>query len=97
MIRLRDEINRVSDELTSSIRKLNADVLTARTDPEIQKIWGRLCRLHMKAMVSCAYDPINHDTVAKICKELTQPRACVNVLRLSEEQTCCARFFGTIA
>ena len=97
MIRLRDEINKVSDELTSSIKRLNGDVITARHNPEIRNIWGRLCRLHMKAMVSCTYDPINHDALAKICEELTEPRVCVEVLQLSEEQTCCARFLRTIA
>ena len=96
MIRLRDEINKVSDELTTSIKRLNVDILTARNDPKIRMIWSRLCRLHMKAMVSCAYDPINHEALAKICEELTQPRACVKALQLSEEQTCCARFLRTM-
>lgn len=97
MIRLRDEINKVSNELMISVNRLNVDILTARNDPNIRNIWMRLCRLHMKAMVSCAYDPIHHDALAKICEELTQPRACVKALQLSEEQTCCARFFQTLA
>jgi hypothetical protein len=96
LLRLRDEINTVSDELTASIKRLDGDVITARNDPEIRKIRGRLCRLHMKAMVSCAYDPINQEALARICDELTQPRACVKALQLSEEQTCCARFLRTM-
>lgn len=96
MLRLRDEINRVSDELAHRITDLCEDIFTTRNDPEIRSIWNRLCRLHMKAMVSCEYDPTNQEEIVKLCEELSKPRACVELLCLSEEQTCCARFLHNI-
>jgi len=92
LLRLSDEIAKTSDELSRKVTSLGVDVLTARDDPDVRSVWSRLCRLHMKAMVSCEYDPINHEQVAKICEELSRPRACVKLLQLSEEETCCARF-----
>ena len=96
LLRLRDEITKVSDELTASIKSLGGDVIAARNDAGIQSIRKRLCRLHKKAMVSGAYDPVQHEDAAKICEELTQPRTCVKALQLSEEQTCCSRFLRTM-
>jgi hypothetical protein len=96
LLRLRDEITKVSDELSSRVTCLGVDVLTARDDPDVRRVWNKLCRLHMKAMVSCEYDPINHEQVAKVCEELSRPRACVRLLQLSEEETCCARFLKRI-
>ena len=92
LLRLRDEIRKASDELAMRISGLHEDILTARNSPDVLDAWRNLCRLHMKAMVTCAYDPINHESVAKLCQELSQPRDCVKLLQLSEEETCCARF-----
>jgi len=97
LLRLRDEIRKVSDELTASIKTLDGDIVAARNDPVIQSIRDRLCRLHKKAMVTCAYDLIQHEDVARICEELAQPRACIKALQLSEEQTCCSRFLRTFS
>ena len=92
MLRLRDEISKASDELAMRISGLHGDILAARSNPDVLDARRKLCRLHMKAMVSCTYDPVNHESVAKLCQELSQPRNCVKLLQLSEEETCCARF-----
>jgi len=97
MLRLRDAINRVSDELTHKISHLGTDIMTTRNNPEIRSIWNRLCRLHMKAMVSCQYDPTNQEEITKLCHELSKPRACIKLLQLSEETTCCAKFLHQIS
>lgn len=57
ILKLKEEIDKVSDELTKKVRAINADVITTRENPEVKEIWNRLCRLHMKAVVSCEYDP----------------------------------------
>jgi len=95
LLRLRDEIRKASDELVTSIKSRGGDVIAARDDPEIQSIRARLCRLHKKAMVSCAYDPVDRD-VERICDGLTQSQVCVKALQLSEELTCCSRFMRTM-
>ena len=96
LLRLRDEINKVSDELASGMIRLNADVLTARDDPEIRKIWSRLCRLHMKAMVICEFDSKHVRGLEKVCEGILHPTACIETLHLSEEETCCGRFLKRI-
>jgi lipid II:glycine glycyltransferase (peptidoglycan interpeptide bridge formation enzyme) len=93
---LKDEINKVSDELIKKAQEIDRDVMTTRNDPEIKKIWNKLCRLHMKTMVACEYDAMDNKELAKVCGELSQPQACIEVLHLSEEETCCGRFLRRI-
>ena len=71
MLRLNDEINKASDELAMKVAQIDGDIITARNNPEIRNAWNRLCRLHMKAMVSCTYDPIHQESIAKLCEELS--------------------------
>ncbi len=92
ILKLKEEIDKVSDELTKKVRAINADVITTRENPEVKEIWNRLCRLHMKAVVSCEYDPSKDEQMAKLCQEILRPKACVEALHLSEEETCCGRF-----
>lgn len=96
ILKLREEMDRVSEELTRKVRTINADVITTRNHPEVREIWNRLCRLHMKAVVSCEYDNIADEEMAKVCEVVLRPRACVEALHLSEEETCCGRFLGSI-
>ncbi|MEM2897446.1 MAG: hypothetical protein QXG01_07770 [Candidatus Bathyarchaeia archaeon] len=90
--RLKKEIEKVSDELIRKANEIGGDVISIRNHPEIKKLWNKLCRLHMKAIISCEYDAMQKDELAKVCEELSQPRACIEVLHLSEEETCCGRF-----
>lgn len=94
--RLKEEIDKVSDELIKKANEIGGDVISIRNNPEIKKIWNKLCRLHMKAIVSCEYDAMHKEELAKVCKLLMQPRACIEVLHLSEEETCCGRFLRRI-
>jgi len=94
--KLKEDIDRVSDELIKKANEIGGDVITTRNHPEIKKIWNKLCILHMKAMVSCEYDLMSKEELAKVCEEILQPRACIEALHLSEEETCCARFLRRI-
>ncbi|MEM3522393.1 MAG: hypothetical protein QXD78_05075, partial [Candidatus Bathyarchaeia archaeon] len=85
---LKKEIDKVSDELIKKANEVSGDVISIRNHPEIKKLWNKLCRLHMKAIVSCEYDAMHKEELAKVCELLTQPRACVEALHLSEEETC---------
>ena len=94
---LENIFDRVSDELVEKVSSLDGDIITIRNDPDVKVIWNKLCRLHMKAMVSCEYDPINREEIARLCQELSKPRICITLLKLSEEQTCCSKFLEKIS
>ena len=94
--KLKEEIDKTSDELIKKADEIGGDVITIRNHPEIKKIWNKLCILHMKAIVSCEYDTMNNKELTKVCKVIAQPRACVEALHLSEEETCCTRFLRRI-
>jgi hypothetical protein len=96
LLRLKREIDLVSGELTKKAGSIDADVITIRNDPEIRKIWNRLCRLHMKGVIACEFDPKGNKETVRICEEILQPRACIDALHLSEEETCCGRFLKRI-
>ncbi len=96
LLKLKEEMDRISEELTKKVRTIDADVITTRNNPEVREIWNRLCRLHMKAVVSCEFDPKDNKETARICEEIIQPRACIEALHLSEEETCCGRFLKRI-
>lgn len=96
VLKLKEEIDKVSDELTKKVNSIDGDVITIRNNPEVREIWNRLCRLHMKAVVSCEYDTVGNEEMAKLCEKVLRPRACVEALHLSEEETCCGRFLKRI-
>jgi len=96
ILKLKGEMDKVSDELTKKVSSIDGDVMTIRNNPEVREIWNKLCRLHMKAVVSCEYDGSDNEEMAKLCERVLQPRACVEALHLSEEETCCGRFLRRI-
>jgi hypothetical protein len=61
-----------------------------RANPEILKIWRRICVLHMRGLVIC--DESGYSDVA--CMYIREPQACERVLGVPREETCCGRFFG---
>jgi len=96
ILKLKGEMDKVSDELTEKVSSIDGDVMTIRNNPEVREIWNRLCRLHMKAVVSCEYDTAGNEEMAKLCEKVLRPRACLEALHLSEEETCCGRFLKRI-
>ena len=92
VFKLKEEMDKVSDELMKKAERIGGDVMTIRNHPEVKEIWNKLCRLHMKAVVSCEYDSMGDQEMVKVCREIMRPRACVEALHLSEEDTCCGRF-----
>ncbi len=92
ILKLKEEMDRVSDELTKKARTIDGNVIIIRNHPEVREIWNRLCLLHMQAIVSCEYDTVINEEMAKVCEDVLQPRACIEALHLSEEETCCGRF-----
>ena len=87
------EIEQAMDTLSTKIQarasQLNADVVTTRSDPVISDLWRDLCRHHRKAVVLCTGMGMDKP---EMCVKLEKPRACIEALHLSEEETCCAVF-----
>ena len=96
ILRLKEEIDQTSEELRREASRIKGDVITVRNDPKVQKIWNRLCQLHMKAMVICEFDSKNIRGLEKVCEAILRPTACIETLHLSEEETCCGRFLKRI-
>jgi len=96
MLKLKEEMDKVSQELTKKVGSMDGDVMTIRNNPEVKEIWNRLCRLHMKAVASCEFDGLDNEETEKLCEEVLPPRACIEALHLSEEETCCGRFLKRI-
>src|SRR3990170_2309860 len=89
-----EEITSRMEELSTRIseraKELDADVMTLRNDPQIKALWNRLCILHMRATVIC--DEYTDKSKPGLCAMVERPQACVEVLHLAEEETCCGRF-----
>lgn len=47
ILKLKEEMDKVSDELTRKVSSIDGDVMTIRNNSEVREIWNRLCRLHM--------------------------------------------------
>jgi hypothetical protein len=85
-----DRMKEISDNIEKRVDFLNSDVMTTRNDPEVRSLWSKLCLLHMKGIVIC------EDNLGKesgMCKSIHEPQACIQKLHLSEEETCCGRYF----
>ncbi|NWG10016.1 MAG: CBS domain-containing protein [Nitrososphaerales archaeon] len=89
LMNISKEIDILSYKISSRADKLNADTLTIRSDPVISGLWHNLCRYHRKAMILYAG---MGDKKLEILKELERVPACIDVLHLSEEETCCTVF-----
>jgi hypothetical protein len=96
ILRLKEEIDQTSDELRREASRITGDVVAVRNDRKVQKIWSKLCRLHMKAMVICEFDFKHVRGMEKVCEGILHPTACIETLHLSEEETCCGRFLKRI-
>jgi hypothetical protein len=73
-------------------KELDADVMTTRNDPQIKSFWNKLCLLHMRGIVICEEE--YEENKPSECTFIAQPQACIQVLHLAEEKTCCQRYFS---
>ena len=94
ILELKEEIDKLSHALLAKASQVGGDVLFKRDHPEIRKIWNNLCKAHMKAMVVCIDRAPQDSKMATLCDEIERPRACIEALHLSEEETCCGRFMN---
>lgn len=85
------KMKEISINIERRTKELDADVITTRNDPEIKSLWNKLCLLHMKGVVMCEEDYEND--MSELCEFIFQPQACIQVLHLTEEETCCTRYF----
>ena len=81
----------ISEKIESRVRTLNLDVISMRNDPDVKRLWNKLCLLHMSGVVICEQE-FGEDKPAA-CSYIYQPQACIQVLHLTEEETCCNRFY----
>ncbi|MCW4049885.1 MAG: hypothetical protein NWE89_09135 [Candidatus Bathyarchaeota archaeon] len=82
-------------EITAEIENRAKEIGTKkgrflRADPQINRLWRKLCVLHMRGLVIC--EEIGYNT--KACMFIREPQACQKVLEIPREETCCGRFFG---
>lgn len=87
--KIKDEMNRLSVKLTSRVNEISGDIITIRSDPIVTDLWHSLCRNHRKAMLLCTGMEKNKP---QVCAALEKNPACVEMLHLSEEETCCEVF-----
>ena len=87
--RIKDEMNRLSAKLTSRVNEISGDIITIRNDPIVTDLWRSLCSNHRKAMLLCAGMEENKP---EVCAVLEKNPVCVEMLHLSEEETCCEVF-----
>ena len=84
-----DRMVELSAQIAERTSNLNGDILSIRNDSVIKSLWNRLCLLHMKGIVICEEYEGEEKPVA--CATIQKPQACVELLHLAEEQTCCGR------
>ena len=63
--------------------------LVLRSDPQIKRLWRKLCALHMRGLVIC--EEIGYND--KACLFIREPQVCQTALEIPREETCCGRFF----
>ncbi len=84
-----DNMRKISRQMEQRVETINADVITARKDPEIVRLWNKLCMLHQRGLfILEKYEKTNPE----LCDIIKEPQACVRFLHLSEEETCCSRY-----
>ena len=89
------EIVKRMKEITAEIENRAKEMNTKkgrvlRADPQIKRLWRKLCVFHMRGLVIC--EEIGYNTEA--CMFIREPQACQKILEIPREQTCCGRFFG---
>jgi hypothetical protein len=85
---LKTKIDTISEKMIIRARNLNKTVIKTRTDPEILRLWDQLCQYHMEAIAICTS---MGDERPLACSAVLKPLGCVEILHLSDEETCCSR------
>ena len=84
-----DNMRKISKQIEARVETINADVITTRKDPEIVRLWNKLCILHLRGLLLLEkYEKSNPE----LCEIIKEPQACIAFLHLTEEETCCNRY-----
>jgi hypothetical protein len=90
-----DRMREISDQIERRVNELDLDIMSTRRDPEVKSLWNRLCLLHMRGIVICEEEYRGERPEA--CLYIEKPQACVKILQLAEEQTCCNRLLNRLS
>ena len=86
-----NKMKELSTELREKAAKTGIEnKIAIRKDPEIIKLWRKLCVLHMRSLVICEETGYSDNA----CMFIREPQVCQTVLGIPREETCCGRFFG---
>jgi len=91
---LKTKLEDLSQKMITRAKSLNTNVMSIRKDPEILQLWDQLCRFHMEAIVLCT---TLFDERPQACSAVLKPLGCVEIMHLSDEQTCCSKFLKQVA
>jgi len=91
VLELKTTLEDISQKMIKRAKRLNANVI--RKDPEIIQFWDQLCRYHMEAIVLCT---TFFDDPPQICSAILKPLGCVEIIHLSDEETCCSKFLKQV-
>ena len=89
-----NRMKEISDQIERRVKELDLDIMSTRRDPEVRSLWNKLCLLHMRGIVICEEEYSGKRPPA--CVYIEKPQACVKVLQLAEEQTCCNRLLDRL-
>lgn len=90
---LKTRIDEISQKIINRAKSLNRNVITTRTDSEILQLWNQLCQYHMEAIAICKS---LGDERPLVCSAVLKPLGCVEIMHLSDEETCCTRYLERV-
>jgi hypothetical protein len=89
---LKEKIEDISQKMIARAKSLSANVMKTRQDPEILQLWNQLCQYHMQAISLC----MTFQNKPKVCSAVLKPLGCVEIMHLSDEETCCNRYLKRV-
>jgi len=89
---LKIKIDEISQKMVERAKNLNKNAITTRRDPEILKLWNKLCQHHMEAIAICK----SFESLPQVCTAVLRPLGCVEIMHLSDEETCCSRYLNRV-
>jgi hypothetical protein len=90
---LKTKLEDLSQRMLTRAKSLKTNVMSIRKDPEILQLWNQLCQHHMEAIVLCT----SFDERPRVCSAVLRPLGCVEIMHLSDEQTCCSKFLKRVS
>jgi hypothetical protein len=91
---LKAQIDEISQKMINRAKSLNRNVITTRKDSEILQLWNQLCQYHMEAIAICKS---LGDERPHACSAVLKPLGCVEIMHLSDEETCCTRYLERVS